>query len=226
MRMDRWSRSILDQNPDTGSAFYGTEVELAFSRTGQRPRGRSGLAAGQRGWGFKGAPPPGRLGLGVAARHIGGYRHRAARQLGLAPDAAASTSSPPPIWTRARTPLLISAPSTTRRSTGTLPPPLPPDRRAPHLTTYPARGVHGRIARLSYWVLDRRGRTAEVIRIYRLNRLVATLHRPLGDSNPFRLTHVSWRVPKDVQGRLRYSVRSVDAAGNRSKVISAPLRIH
>jgi hypothetical protein len=85
--------------------------------------------------------------------------------------------------------------------------------------------VHGKIATLDYWVLDGRGRTAETIRIYRGSRLLRTIHRRLRNSNPFDLSHVTWRVPARVRGRLRFSVRSADATGNRSKPVWAPMVI-
>ena len=210
----------LDQNPDTGSAFYGTEVEFAFEGHGNAREGEPVLRRA-RGWDFKSVPPPEGWGMGGGPHMVVFSITRS--QLGLAPDAGfnvvaagigSRTDTAPDIRTFSYQP-----------PSGAPPPPLPADRRPPHLTAYFASGVHGRVARLSYWVLDGRGRTAEVIRIYRRNRLVATLHRPLGDSNPFRFAQVAWRVPKDVHGRLRYSVRSVDAAGNWSKVSSAPLRI-
>jgi hypothetical protein len=210
----------LDQNPDTGSAFYGTEVELAFAGEGNAREGEPVLLRA-RGWDFKSVPPPEGWGWELGPNLVGFFINRS--QLGLAPDAGFNVvaavigqgaDTAPDIRTFNYQP-----------NPASLPPPLQPDRRPPHLTAYPAAGVHGRIVPLSYWALDGRGKTAEVIRIYRRNRLVATLHRPLGDSNPFRLTKVGWRVPRDVHGRLRYSVRSFDAAGNRSKVSWAPLRI-
>jgi hypothetical protein len=99
------------------------------------------------------------------------------------------------------------------------PPPLGPDKRAPHLASvFPSRAVHGKVARLTYWTLDGRGRTAETIRVYRHRRVIATIRRPLGNTNPFDLTHVSRRVPRNVHGKLRFSVVSRDAAVNRSNV--------
>jgi hypothetical protein len=39
---------------------------------------------------------------------------------------------------------------------------------------------------------------------------------PLRDTNPFRVTQLEWQVPHNVRGKLRISVRSLDAAGNKS----------
>jgi hypothetical protein len=105
------------------------------------------------------------------------------------------------------------------------PPSLGPDRRAPHLVSYPSRGAHGKPAKLTYWVPDGRGRTAETIRIFRRSHLLKTIRRPLRDSNPFDVSQVMWRVPNNVSGRLRFSVRAVDAVGNKSKPSWASLLI-
>jgi hypothetical protein len=209
-----------DQNPDTGSAFYGTEVEFAF----QPPsNARDGEPVFRRanGWDFRGASLPGGFGWGCGP--TGGGYFVDASALGVAPNAGfnvvAATVSPhtdtaPDIRTFNYQPVA-----------GTPPPTLGPDTRAPHVVTYPSRAVHGKVARLTYWMLDGRGRTAETIRIYRRARLLKTIRRPLSDSNPFVLSHIAWRVPRTVRGALRFSVRSVDAAGNASKVSWARLVI-
>jgi hypothetical protein len=79
-----------------------------------------------------------------------------------------------------------------------------------------SEAVHGKVATLTYAALDGRGRTADTIRIYRGKQLLKTIRRPLRNSNPFKLAHVTWRVPSTLRGRLRFSVRSADAAGNES----------
>jgi hypothetical protein len=108
---------------------------------------------------------------------------------------------------------------------GTPPPKLGPDARAPHVSTYSASAVHGKIAKLRYWVLDGRGTTAETVRIYLGKRLLKAIHRPLHDSNPFVLSHAAWRIPRTVRGRLRFSVRATDAVRNSSKLRWASLTV-
>jgi hypothetical protein len=44
-------------------------------------------------------------------------------------------------------------------------------------------------------VLDGRGSTAEVIRIYKKTKQLKTIRRPLHDSNPFVVSDVRWHVP-------------------------------
>jgi hypothetical protein len=209
-----------DQNPDTGSAFYGTEVEFAF----QPPsNARDGEPVFRRanGWDFEGAPLPEGFGWECGPT-IGGY-FVSASALGVAPTAGfnvvAATVSPqtdtaPDIRTFNYQPVA-----------GTPVPDPGPDTRAPHVVTYPAHAVHGKLANLTYWVLDGRGKTADTIRIYRGRRVLKTIRRPLRDSNPFKLSHAVWRVPRTLRGPLRFSVRSVDAAGNKSNPRWASLSV-
>jgi hypothetical protein len=200
----------LDQNPDTGSAFYGTEAELTADSDGVPVLLRAD------GWDFRvGSQPDGGFGAGCSPHGAGFDIERAT--LGLAQDAGFNvvaavvsphTDTAPDIGTFNYQPLPGGAPPGPGR-----------DIRAPHIATvFPTLALHGKLARLAYWALDGRGRTAETIRVYRRSRLIATIRRPLGETNPFELTHVSWRVPHNVRGRLRFSVVSVDAAGNRSNV--------
>jgi len=207
-----------DQNPDTGSAFYGTEVELAWSVSTDEP-----LLFRADGWSFKAGPlPDGGLGW-ECGTFEGGYFVDPS-QLGLTPSSgfnvvAATVSrhvdTAPDIGT-----------FNYQLVAGTQPPKLGPDTRAPHVANvFPAHAVHGKFATLTYWTLDGRGKTADTIRIYRGRRLLKTIQRALRDSNPFKLSHVAWRVPRTLRGRLRFSVSSADAAGNESNLRWASLSI-
>lgn len=200
-----------DQNPDTGSAFYGTEIEFAFEPSGQARAGE-GMFLRSRGWDFRRVPFPDGFGWGCGPTG-GGYGAGIAA-LGLSPtsgfNVVVATQGPhvdtaPDIGTFNYQPV-----------PGTKPPALGPDRRAPHVVAYGASAVHGKVASLTYWTLDGRGRTADTIRVYRGARLLKTIRRPLRNSNPFLLSHVRWHVPRAARGRLRFSVRSADAAGNTS----------
>jgi hypothetical protein len=210
-----------DQNPDTGSAFYGTEVELAFSPPSNARDGEA-VFLRAHGWDFKGARLPEGLGWGCGPT-IGGYGVDTSA-LGITPTSgfnlvAATISSRPDTAPDIGTFNYQAVP-------GTLPPKLGPDTRAPHVVTYPAHGVHGKLATLAYQTLDGRGKTADTIRVYRGKQLLKTIRRPLRDSNPFQLSHVTWLVPRTLRGRLRFSVRSADAAGNESNLGWAFLSIH
>lgn len=210
-----------DQNPDTGSAFYGTEVEIAYAG-GRNAREGEAVLLRAKGWNFRGVTLPEYWGWGYGPNYVEFSATLA--DLGIAPDAgfnvvAAAMGSHPDTAPDIRTFNYQPVP-------GTPPPSLGPDTRAPHLIVFRSRGAHGKLAKLNYWTLDGRGRTAETIHIYRRGRLLKTIRRPLHDSNPFDLSQVSWRVPNDVRGRLRLSVRSVDAAGNKSKLRWASLVVH
>ncbi|HEY6150186.1 MAG TPA: hypothetical protein VIW19_06670 [Gaiellaceae bacterium] len=199
----------LDQNPDTGSAFYGAEAELTRDQYG------SPLLLRSIGWDFAAASPQPDSGFGAGCGPDGAGFDLHRSDLGLAPGAGFN------VVAVVASPHTDSAPDmgTFNYPGAGSPPSLGPDKRAPHIASvFPARAVHGKLARLTYWTLDGRGRTAETIRVYRRNRVIATIRRPLGETNPFDLTHVSWRVPGNVRGKLRFSVVSLDAAGNRSSV--------
>jgi hypothetical protein len=199
----------LDQNPDTGSAFYGTEVEFVFQDTGF---GSAAQLYRSNGWDFRRVDAPFGLGWGWNDHFL--EFNAALSDLGLPPDAGFNVVAAVP------SPNTDAAPDlgtfNVQLAPGTPPPPIGPDARAPHVSAYPARATHGKVVKLNYWVLDGRGRTAETVRVYRGSRLLKTIRVPLSDSNPFVISQVSWRIPRKLRGSLRYSVRSVDAAGNRS----------
>jgi len=206
----------LDQNPDTGSAFYGTEIEVALvpaaSGTGDMP-----TLFKAHGWDFLATRPgvgafetgPHTVGFSIPRKLLGsdpdpGFNIVASsvsRHPDNAPDVATFDFEPP----------------------GSTHPPLGPDRRPPKLLAFDSLGTRGKDAKLEYWVLEGRGRTRQVIRIFRGRRLLKSIWTPLADANPFGTAETTWRVPRDVHGRLRFTVRSIDAAGNKSAVAHAAL---
>jgi hypothetical protein len=108
---------------------------------------------------------------------------------------------------------------------GSTHPPVGPDRRPPKLFAFDSLGTRGRDAKLEYWVLEGRGKTRQVIRIFRGQRLLKTIWTPLADENPFGTAETTWRVPSKVHGALRYCIRSLDDAGNRSTLVCANLQV-
>jgi hypothetical protein len=209
----------VDQNPDTGSAYYGTEVEVALVG-GDNGREAEPVLYKADGWDFHAVSltqPPGGLmgsdtvGFSFPRSYLGpdpdpGF-DIVASSVGRHPDTA------PDIGTFEIEPK------------GGKHPPLGPDRRPPKLFAFDSLGARGNDAKLEYWVLEGRGRTRQLIRIYRGHRLLKTIWTPLANANPFATTATTWRVPRNVRGDLRFSVRSFDAAGNKSPVAWASLFI-
>ena len=209
----------LDQNPDTGSAFYGTEVQVALVGSGNAREAEPVLYKAH-GWDFVGEnfrQPPGlingsdKVGFVIARSQLGpdpepGF-NIVASSVGDHPDTA------PDVGTFDFEPRGSTHPSPT------------PDRRAPKVFAFDSVGAHGKDAKLEYWVLEGRGQTRQVIHIFRGQRLLKTIRTPLAHANPFNTQMTTWHVPPEVQGRLRFTVQSFDAAGNRSRSATASLTV-
>jgi hypothetical protein len=206
----------LDQNPDTGTVYYGTEVAIDLDRDGTLYFAR---AAGN---GFVAAPSPASL-HGSVANGVVTFSINAA-DLGLSPSggfniAAISENSVADELDTAPDIRTFNYQLTPRPP----PPPPPPDTRAPVDRAFASRGKHGKIIELNYWAADGRGVTADTLRVYRKSRLLKTIRISLGDASPFFNYYGRWRAPRTVRGKLRFCVQSVDAAGNRSNLSCAKL---
>jgi hypothetical protein len=200
----------LDQNPDTGTVYYGTEA-LAVFETGTLHFAR---AAGDD---FSPAQPPPSL-QGTVGNGFMTFSFNAA-DLGLTPSGGFNIVA---VAVNTVVGELDTAPDIRTFNyqlvAGTPPPVLGPDTRAPLDRTYGSHAVHGKVARLWYGAADGRGLTADTLRVYRRARLLRTIRFSLGDTSPFLEYYARWRVPRKVRGRLRFCVQSVDAAGNKSNV--------
>jgi hypothetical protein len=209
----------LDQNPDTGTVYYGTDVAFALDFGVSGTALRFERAAGSE---FASAPAPPSLqgtingstvtftfksaDLGLASS--GGFNIVAVSESPLAGDLG-------PDFGTFDYQLVV----------GTPPPPLSPDTRAPLDHAFASHGVHGRVARLAYAAQDGRGVTADTVRVYRRGRPLRTIRISLSKANPFYVYDAPWRVPRSVRGQLRFCVHSVDTAGNKSNLSCAPLVI-
>lgn len=212
----------LDQNPDTGTVYYGTEVAflLDFGPTGTKL-----TFAHAAGTDFAPAPPPPSL-TGTIDGATGAVTFTVkAADLGLAPSSgfnlvgiSSSIARDADLAPDLRT-------FNYQQVAGTPPPTPAQDTRAPVDHAFASHGIHGKVARLGYAAQDGRGETADTIRVYRRARLVGTSRVGLSDASPFFRFDARWRVPRTVRGRLRFCVRSVDAAGNKSNLSCAPLVI-
>jgi hypothetical protein len=212
----------LDQNPDTGTVYYGTEVALLLDFGPSNTKLTFARAAGTN---FDPAPPPPSL-AGTIDGATGVVRFTVkAADLGLAPTSgfnlvsfSSSIAGEPDFAPDLRT-------YNFQQVAGTPAPAPPPDARAPVDGAFVSHGIHGKVAHLEYAAQDGRGETADTIRVYRGARLLRTRRVGLSDANPFFSYDARWRVPRTVRGRLRFCVRSVDAAGNKSNLSCAPLVI-
>ena len=208
-----------DRNPDTGSAFYGTEFQLAFAGGGNAREAEPVLYRAN-GWDFQGQR--------YTSAAWGGGPHSGVFSikrsvLGLKPGqgfnlVAGSVANRPDMAPDFGT--FVYQPSS-----GTPPPRLGRDRRPPKLFAYDSMGVRGGEAKLHYWVLEGRGSARQVIRIFHGRRLLKTIWTPLAAVSPFGTTETDWRLPPGVHGTLRYTVRSFDAAGNASTREAAALAV-
>jgi hypothetical protein len=101
------------------------------------------------------------------------------------------------------------------------------DTVAPVVKALASSGKRGQVARLRYRVSDDSGRSREDVTVLRGKRRLATIRGRLDLADKETLFYfVRWRVPRSTRrGTLRFCVRGVDAAGNRSKESCAALRI-
>jgi hypothetical protein len=208
----------LDQNPDTGSVDYGTEVALAFegsTLTFMRANG-AGL--------FDKATPPASLRGSIGDTTASATFSVKATDLGLAPNAGFNLVGISHSYVTSETDTAPDIRSYNYQLIAGTPPRTPgPDTRAPLDKAIVSHGVHGKVAQLDYLAEDGRGVTADTLWVYRRRRLLKTIHVSLGDVNPFFVYYQPWRVPRSLRGRLRFCVRSVDAGGNKSNLSCAAL---
>ena len=134
----------LDQNPDTGSAFYGTEVQIALVGQGNA-REAEPVVYWAHGWDFRTTRRTG-VSWGFGPHTVGFGVKRSA--LGLKPNqgfniVAASASQHPDTAPDAGT-------FNYQPVAGTQPPPLGPDRRAPKVFAFDSNGLHGKTVKLGY----------------------------------------------------------------------------
>jgi hypothetical protein len=206
----------VDQNPDTGSMFYGAEYgidlsgsEVEFLRAGSsrflEPTAapaslRVDAAAGVVSFTFSGSE------VGLAATsgfEIWAYSF-AKGYVDTEPDFRTINYQLIP---------------------GNVQPTLGVDRRAPVVQAHTSRGTHGKNVELLYEVREGRGKSADTVRIFKGKRLVKTLRYRLEDTSPFLYYWGNWKAPKKVRGAYRFCVSAVDEAGNKSNTSCAKLTI-
>ena len=203
-----------DQNPDTGTVFYGAEYELDLEGTAARF-----YRATADGF-YEEAPLPpsfkasfdgGVVTLTFKPSEIGTATGFNVYTVGF--DNSTLDSAPD---IRAVNYQLVN---------GTPPPALAPDHRAPIDQALKSTGTHGKVVSLYYFASDSRAETADAIVIYKGKKVVKRINYLLEDTNPFLPYVARWKVPKKTKGKLRFCVTSTDRAGNKSKTSCAALTI-
>jgi len=203
-----------DQNPDTGSVFYGSEWELDLEGADA-----TAYQATPDGGYTRVAPPP------SYQAHLSGSVVTLtfkASDLGITSGfnvhALAFDNSFVDLAPDIRT-------VNYQLQSGATAPLLNPDRRAPIDQAIRSAGTHGKAVELFYFSLDGRGETADSFVVYKGKKVVKRLHTALADTNPYLLYSMRWKVPKKTKGKLRFCVNSVDRAGNKSNTSCAALTI-
>jgi hypothetical protein len=210
----------LDQNPDSGSMFYGADVAFCYQRTAltfQRPDGAQHFFQPVT------APPSfrGTFNPGVATFYIKTADLRLATTSGFNltaeshsywPNGPDYTDSAPDLGTVNYQP-----------GPGTQPPPLGPDTRPPFDQAFTAHGMRGKIVDLKIQSADGRGVSADTFRVYQGNHLLITHRYSLQRKSPFRVYWFPWHARRRLRGPLRFCVSSVDAAGNKSNTPCAAI---
>jgi len=202
-----------DENPDTGSVLYGSEVAMLFAGPGLqflRPDAANRFMTAA-------SPPPsfqGSFSNGVATFSVkaadigisatGGFNLFAITGNNFSVDTA------PDIRT-----------VNYEMVAGTPQPALGLDTRAPYDEALTAHGKRGKVVHLDFDSADGRGQTAETVRVYRGTHVILTRRSSLADTNPFYVYYYPWKVPKHIKGKLKFCVNSVDVAGNKSNVACA-----
>jgi hypothetical protein len=203
-----------DQNPDTGSVFYGAEYELDLDRGAiavwrESPNGFYTQAI---------APPSLHI---VFAGGVVTFSFKAS-ELGISSGFNLYTLG-------ADTNGLDTAPDIRTANyqlvAGTAAPLLARDTRAPLTQALKVAGVHGKAVRLPYFAGDGRGETADTIVVSRGKKVLKRINYPIEDTSPFLTYSAKWNIPKKVRGKLRFCVTSTDRAGNKSKTSCAALTI-
>ena len=209
----------VDQNPDTGSVYYGTEVGIMFD-SGELEFLRPNLAGTE----FETVTPPASL-EGIFSGKTGTFTVKES-DLGIAPNGGFNLVGISDDF--------VGVYGDTAPDEGTFNYELVPgtaaiapgaDDRAPVDRAFSAAGEHGKVVDLDYSAQDGRGETADTIQVYRRSRLLKTFVYSLEPTSPFLDYFAPWHVPKTVRGKLRFCVSSKDAAGNESNRSCAALTV-
>ncbi len=203
-----------DQNPDTGTVFYGTEYELDFE--GGAPRFYRAAANGF----YEEAPVPASFSASFSGNVV---------TVSFKPSELGATTGFNVYAIGFDNSTLDSAPDIRMVNyqlvKGAPAPQLSPDHRAPLDEALKSTGTHGKIASLFYFASDGRGETSDAIVIYKGKKVLKRINYRLADTNPFLPYVARWKVPKKTKGKLRFCVTSSDRAGNKSNTSCAQFTV-
>ncbi len=203
-----------DQNPDTGSVFYGAEWELDLEGTSATVY--QATSAGD----YTKVPAPASYQASMSSS-VATLTFKAS-DFGITSGFNLHAIGFDNNW-------LDAAPDIRtvnyQLAAGTQPPLLQPDKRAPIDQAFRSTGTHGKIAGLGYLAMDGRGETADTFVISKGKKVLKRIRLQLADTSPFLPYIVRWNVPKKVKGKLRFCVSSTDRAGNKSNTSCAALTI-
>ena len=104
-------------------------------------------------------------------------------------------------------------------------PDAPADTVAPYAKAAPVSATHGRSVKLSYHAWDDSGKTREDLAVYQGQRQLWRTSTMLGPSSQAQLRSLTWKVPRTVHGKLRFSVQAWDESGNASPVSWATVTV-
>ena len=203
-----------DQNPDTGSVFYGAEWELDLEGTAATVYQAASNGS------YTQVPAP----ASYTASYTGGVATLTFKtsDFGITSGFNVHALGFDNAW-------LDSAPDfhtvNYQLVSTTTPPALQPDRRAPIDQAIRSTGTHGKIAQLGYLAMDGRGETSDAIVVYKGKKVQKRINFLLEDTSPFFPYVARWKVPKKTKGKLRFCVTSTDRAGNKSNTSCAALTI-
>lgn len=204
-----------DQNPDTGSVYFGAEYEL-YLFNGEvivlRPTAD--------GTSYEQAPTPPSLRISAAAGSAT-FTFKAS-EFGITSGVKIFALAYDDDWVDAAPDIRTF---NYQLAPGTSAPLLGRDTRPPLTQAIKSTGTHGKIADLFYLAADGRGETADAIVVYRGKKAIKRFNYAMADTSPFFSYSARWKVPKKTKGKFRFCVTSTDRAGNKSKASCAALTI-
>ncbi len=186
----------IDQNPDTGSVFYGSEY-------GETTRPAS----------FQASYSGGTATFTIKASDVG-LTPTSGFEVYAFSFARGFVDTAPDIRT-----------VNYQMVAGTGHPAVAADKRAPIDEAVKSSGVHGKTVELLYYARDGRGESADTIRVFKGKKVVKTIRFRIENTNPFLRYFAKWKVPKTLKGKFRFCVNSADRAGNKSNTSCAALTI-